>query len=213
MERTDFIENRIDVVKNIYTLYSYAKSSVAEDKEWALQRFRQGKWYVVEPFGNTLLFAPSRFVGYKNNTREKHASNSGDGTQTNSRFRELKLYKEITDEFLSEQFEYFMDTLGIEKDTAKFLIPNNCDIDDLKKTHKCYFICPTHCKGQKKDAWKSFLSKNIMAIGWNHTDYTNYTIDEIKKDYEDDSTAIGPFTLIKQIKEGDIVCCTNNNFG
>ncbi len=26
---------------------------------------------MVEPFGNTLLFAPSRFVGYKNNTREK----------------------------------------------------------------------------------------------------------------------------------------------
>ena len=72
MERTDFIENRIDVVKNIYTLYSYAKSTVTEDKEWALQRFRQGRWYVVEPFGDTLLFAPSRFVGYKNNTREKH---------------------------------------------------------------------------------------------------------------------------------------------
>ena len=69
MERTDFIENRIDVVKNIYTLYSYAKSTVTEDKEWALQRFRQGRWYVVEPFGDTLLFAPSRFVGYKSQSR------------------------------------------------------------------------------------------------------------------------------------------------
>lgn len=72
MERTDFIENRIDVVKNIYTLYAYAKSDIAEDKEWALERFKRGKWFVVEPFGNTLLFAPSRFVGYKNNTIEKH---------------------------------------------------------------------------------------------------------------------------------------------
>ena len=62
MDRTDFIENRIDVVKNIYNLYSYTQSSVAEYKEWALQRFKQGKWYVVEKFGNTLLFAPSRFV-------------------------------------------------------------------------------------------------------------------------------------------------------
>ena len=32
MVRTDFIENRIDVVKNIYTLYSYVKSTVEEDK-------------------------------------------------------------------------------------------------------------------------------------------------------------------------------------
>ncbi|MCB6719077.1 AAA family ATPase [Bacteroides fragilis] len=213
MERNDFIENRIDVVKNIYTLYSYAKSTVAEDKEWALQRFRQGRWYVVEPFGDTLMFAPSRFVGYKNNTREKHVFNHGDGTQTNNKFRELKLYKEVADDYLSEQFGLFMAKLGIEKDTSKFFIPYDLDIIDLKYQHKCYFICPTHCKGQKEDAWKSFLSQNIMTIGWSHTDYTNYTIDEIKQDYLDDTTAIGPFTLIKQIKEGDIVCCTNNNFG
>ena len=64
MERTDFIENRIDVVKNIYTLYSYTRGTVTEDREWALQRFKKGKWYVVELFGDTLLFAPSRFVGY-----------------------------------------------------------------------------------------------------------------------------------------------------
>lgn len=213
MERTDFIENRIDVIKNIYALYSYAKSPIVEDKEWALQRFKQGKWYVVEPFSNILLFAPSRFVGYKNNTIEKHKANHGDGTQTNNKFHELNLYKEMADKFLSEQFKHFMATLGIEKDSAKFLIPNNQDIDDLKKSHKCYFICPTHCKGQKENAWKSFLSKNIMAIGWNHTNYNNYTIDEIKQVYQDDSTAIRPFTLIKQIKEGDVVCCTNNNFG
>lgn len=213
MERTDFIENRIDVVKNIYTLYSYAKSTIVENRKWALQRFQRGKWYVVEPFGNTLLFAPSRFVGYKNNTREKHTSNHGDGTQTNNKFRELKLYKEISDDYLSEQFERFMAALGIEKDTANFFIPNDLDISDLQNQHKCYFICPTHCKGQKEIAWKGFLTQNLMSIGWNHTDYTNYTIDEIKQEYLDDQTAIGPFTLIKQIKAGDIICCTNNNFG
>ena len=31
MDRTDFIENRIDVIKNIYTLYSYAKSSMVKN--------------------------------------------------------------------------------------------------------------------------------------------------------------------------------------
>lgn len=213
MDRTDFIENRIDVIKNIYTLYSYAKSSIAENKEWALQRFKQGKWYIVEVFGNTLFFAPSRFVGYKDNTIENHKLNPGDGTQTNSKLRELKLYKEASDVFLTQQFEHFMITLGIEKDTAKFLIPYNYEISDLKKPRKCYFICPTHCKGQKENAWKSFLSKNIMAIGWKHTDYTNYSIEEIINDYTDDPTAIEPFKNIKDIKEGDIVCCTNNNYG
>ena len=213
MERTDFIESRVDVVKNIYTLYSYANSSEAEDKEWAIQRFSNGKWFVVEPFVNTLFFAPSRFVGYKNNTREKHISNYGDGTQTNKKLCELSLYKEMSDEYLSEQFECFMKTLGIERKVAKFFVPCNYDIDDLKRTKKCYFICPTHCKGQKEDAWKSFFSKNIMAIGWNDTDYTDYNMDEIMKDYPDDSAAKDAFTLIKQIEKGDIVCCTHNNRG
>ena len=213
MERTDFIESRVDVINNIYTLYSYANSSEAEDKEWAIQRFSNGKWFVVEPFVNTLFFAPSRFVGYKNNTREKHISNYGDGTQTNKKLRELGLYKEMSDEYLSEQFECFMKTLGIERKVAKFFVPCNYDIDDLKRTKKCYFICPTHCKGQKEDAWKSFFSKNIMAIGWNDTDYTDYNMDEIMKDYPDDSAAKDAFTLIKQIEKGDIVCCTHNNRG
>lgn len=213
MERTDFIESRIDVVKNIYTLYSYAKSDIEEEKEWALERFKLGKWFVVEPFGNTLLFAPSRFVGYKNNTIEKHTKKHGDGTQTNSKFRELKLYKEIADDFLSEQFESFIATQGIEKDTPKFLIPYNANIKDLQQQRKCYFICPTHCQGQKEEAWQSFLSKNIMSIGWNSTDYTDYNIDKIKQEYQNDSAAIRAFTLIKQINEGDIVCCTNNNQG
>ena len=213
MERTDFIESRVDVVKNIYTLYSYANSSEAEDKEWAIQRFSKGKWFVVEPFGNTLLFAPSRFVGYKNNTREKHISNYGDGTQTNKKLRELSLYKEMSDEYLSEQFECFMNTLGIEREVAKFFVPYNYDINDLKRTKKCYFICPTHCQGQKENAWESFFSKNIMAIGWNDTDYTDYNMDEIMKDYPDNSAAKDAFTLIKQIEEGDVVCCTHNNRG
>ena len=213
MERTDFIESRVDVINNIYTLYSYANSSEAEDKEWAIQRFSNGKWFVVEPFGNTLLFAPSRFVGYKNNTREKHISNYGDGTQTNKKLCELSLYKEMSDEYLSEQFKCFMNTLGIEREVAKFFVPYNYDINDLKRTKKCYFICPTHCQGQKENAWESFFSKNIMAIGWNDTDYTDYNMDEIMKDYPDNSAAKDAFTLIKQIEEGDVVCCTHNNRG
>ena len=52
-----------------------------------------------------------------------------------------------------------------------------------------------------------------MAIGWNNTDYSNYTLEEISKEYVDDAKAIMAFTLIKQIKEGDIICCTNNAYG
>lgn len=213
MERTDFIENRADVIKNIYTLYSYLGSNSEEERDWALNRFKQGKWYIVEPFGNMLFFAPSRFVGYKNNNIAKHTENHGDGTQTNEYFRRNRLYKISEDEFLSKQFNNFMLSIGIDKESAQFFIPYNQEISDLQSGHKCYFICPTHCSGQKEDAWKSFFEKGIMAIGWNNTDYSNYTLEEITKEYVDDAKAIAAFTLIKQIKEGDIICCTNNAYG
>lgn len=213
MERTDFIENRTDVIKNIYTLYSYLRSNSEEERVWALNRFKFGKWYIVEPFGNMLFFAPSRFVGYKNNNIAKHTEKPGDGTQTNEYFRRNKLYKISEDEFLSKQFKNFMLSIGIEKESAQFFIPYNQDISDLQSGHKCYFICPTHCSGQKEDAWKNFFEKRIMAIGWNNTDYSNYTLEEISKEYVDDAKAVMAFTLIKQIKEGDIICCTNNAYG
>lgn len=213
MDRSDFVESRIDVIKNMYTLYSYAKSESSIEKTWALERFKLGRWYVVEQFGDKLIFAPSRFIGYKNNTIEKHSVNHGDGTQTNNLFSNLKLYKEVTDDYLSDEFEKFMFSLGIKKSKAKFFIAYNLETSDLKRAHKCYFISPTHCIGQKEDAWKSFFIRNIMAIGWKDTDYTNYSIKMIEEDYTNDPTAIPAFTLLKHIQEGDIICCTNNAHG
>lgn len=213
MDRTDFVKNRIDVIRNVYTLYSYAKSDNIEDKNWAIQRFKQGHWYVVEPFGDLLLFAPSRFVGYKDNTRAKHMENPGDGTHTNSKFYELKLYKEVQNDFLVQKFQSFMKGLGIEKNTAKFFIPYDLDVSDLKCHHKCYFVSPTHCEGQKEIAWKDFLTKGIIAIGWKDIDYSNKSIEDIMQEYKGDADALSAFPLIKQIKSGDIICCTHNKHG
>lgn len=213
MDRTDFVENRIDVIKNVYTLYSYAKSNNIEDKDWAIQRFKQGHWYVVEPFGDLLLFAPSRFVGYKDNTRAKHMENPGDGTHTNSKFYELKLYKEAMSDFLIQKFQSFMKGLGIEKNTAKFFIPYDLDLTDLECHHQCYFVSPTHCEGQKEIAWKDFLNKDIMAIGWKDVDYSTKSVKDIMQEYQGDADALSAFSLIKQIKPGDIVCCTHNRYG
>ena len=125
MKRTDFIESRIDVIHNIYTLYSYANSSNEEDCEYAKQRYKQGKWYVVELLGGKLIFAPSRFVGYKDNTIEKHTENYGNGNDTNNLLtRELKLYKEVTgNKFLSDEFSRFVAQFGISKEHNNFFIP------------------------------------------------------------------------------------------
>lgn len=71
MDRNDFIETREDIVKNIKTLYSYLEGKVdSEHKDWAIQRMSQGRNYVIEVVDSQIYFAPSRFVGYIDNTME-----------------------------------------------------------------------------------------------------------------------------------------------
>lgn len=217
MERFDVAESRIDVVKNIYTLFEYAHSEDEEVRLWAIDRYKLGKWFVVEPFGNKLMFAPSRFVGYKNNDIEKHSEMPGSGTQTNDILGGSDFYVEVIDsnakEQLKQRFDDFMHCLGIEKTYANFLIPRDLSIKELFESHKCYFITPTHCEGENKVAWQSFREHDIMAIGWDDVDYSHMSIDDIKKGYEGDIDGIRAFSNIMQIKHGDIVCCKNNRYG
>lgn len=212
MYRTDFIETRTDVIKNIYTLYSYTKSDEKE-RMWALERFLKGKCFIVEPFGNTLMFSPSRFSGYKDNTWQKHCTMQGDGTQTNDNFRNLKLYKDEEDPWLTTKFEEFLDKFNLTRNEPKFFIPANINLNDLDSERHCYFISPTHCNGQKEAAWNRLRDKGIAAIGWEDDDYSDTPIEDIKKIYADQPKAAEAFSHMKQIREGDIICCTNNNRG
>ena len=212
MDRTDFIATRTDVIKNIYTLYSYTLSDENE-REWALERFMKGKCFIVEPFGNTLMFSPSRFSGYKDNTWQKHCEMRGDGTQTNDNFRNLKLYKDVEDPWLTMKFDEFLKRFDLQRNEPKFFIPANMNLNDLESERHCFFISPTHCNGQKETAWKSFRDKGIAAIGWENDDYSDVAIEDIKKIYADQPKAAEAFSLMKLIKEGDIICCTNNNRG
>lgn len=212
MDRTDFIETRTDVIKNIYTLYSYTLSDENE-RGWALERFMKGKCFIVEPFGNTLMFSPSRFSGYKDNTWQKHCEMRGDGTQTNDNFRNLKMYKDVEDPWLTMKFDEFLNRFDLQRNEPKFFIPANMNINDLESERHCFFISPTHCNGQKETAWKSFRDKGIAAFGWENDDYSNTPIEDIKEIYADQPKAAEAFSLMKLIKEGDIICCTNNNRG
>ncbi|WP_300847880.1 McrB family protein [uncultured Duncaniella sp.] len=213
MTRTDFIDCRADVIRNIHTLYSYAQSDDGDEREWAIDRYRQGRCFVVEPFGNKLMFGPSRFCGYKENTWEKQCEHHGNGTETNDRYLKLKLYQPEDDPSLTCEFDKFMDEFGINNVNPKFFIPSDGDLTDLYHLRKCYFISPTHCRGQKEQAWGSFLDKGIAAIGWTDEDYTDYTDEDIQSAYPDDYTAVKAFNTFRQIRPGDIICCTHNNFG
>ena len=135
MDENSYIECRKDVQENILTLYSYLQNEEEEYYyEWAKERLSQGRNFVVEAIDGKLYFAPSRFVGYKQNSLEKHENNSGkSGTETD---KELKRFYKLID-VESALDDYFIETLaqyGKAKTSWKFWIPKDSSVEELLST-------------------------------------------------------------------------------
>lgn len=92
--RTDFITSREDVFQNIERIYNYLENGAEDQKSWAQGIIRRGRVYVLEIINGQIFFAPSRFVGYKDNTYEKHTENHGNGNETNDQLEEF-YYKSV----------------------------------------------------------------------------------------------------------------------
>ena len=132
MDRYDFIETREDVIDNIKTLYSYLSNERDEETyKWATGRFKNGRIYVIEIINSHVCFAPSRFVGYKDNTRLKHQENHGDGNQTNDVLSEF--YQRVQDERLDNLFQKELSHFDLNAGSKKYWIPNGVTVEDILK--------------------------------------------------------------------------------
>lgn len=130
MDRNDFIETREDIVQNIKTLYSYLNGKVDnEHKDWAIQRMSQGKNYVIEVVDSQIYFAPSRFVGYVDNTMEKHDANPGNGTETDNKIKIF--YQKVQDVKLDALLQKAMSEYGIVVGAKKYWISKDTTVDDI----------------------------------------------------------------------------------
>lgn len=130
MDRNDFIETREDIVQNIKTLYSYLDGKVdSEHKDWAIQRMSQGKNYVIEVVDSQIYFAPSRFVGYVDNTMEKHVANHGNGTETDNKIKIF--YQKVQDVKLDVLLQKAMSEYDIVVGAKKYWISKDTTVDDI----------------------------------------------------------------------------------
>ena len=147
MDRFDFIETRDDVICNIKTLYHYLSDENDDNTyQWATSIFKKGKIYVIEIIDSHICFSPSRFVGYKDNTKEKHQKNHGDGNQTNNVLKSF--YQKVQDERLDVVFQKELSRYNLSSGTKKYWIPNDLTIEDIIKydNDKCMFM---NCKHDK----------------------------------------------------------------
>ena len=130
MDRNDFIETREDILQNIKTLYSYLDGKVDDEhKDWAIQRMSHGKNYVIEVVDSQIYFAPSRFVGYIDNTMEKHETNPGNGTETDNKI--MNFYQKVQDVKLDALLQKAMSEYGIVVGAKKYWISKDTTIGDI----------------------------------------------------------------------------------
>ena len=137
MERTDYIKKREDIISNIETLYSYLHGESGEDyKQWAIDRLRLGKNMVVEVINGHICFAPSRFVGYLNNTREKNEEKPGNGTDTDKVLKTY--YNKVLDCRLDFILHKELAKHGESCAEKKYWIYNETTVEDILKVEQVY---------------------------------------------------------------------------
>lgn len=137
MERTDYIQTHEDIISNIETLYFYLHGESGEDnKLWAVDKLKRGKNMVVEVIDGHICFAPSRFVGYINNTKEKHEENHGDGTDTDNVLKTY--YNKIQDGRLDFILQKELAKHGESSAEKKYWIYNETSVEDILKVEQVH---------------------------------------------------------------------------
>lgn len=216
------IKNKKEVLDNLYRLYKYSFSENQEEKDFYTRMLKKGWVFVAENIGGEILFAPSKFAGYSNNSNKTYFENKDNGADGRDSNKVLStLYgSEVTNDFLLEKLKTVCKNFGIDRNfetekTIRFYFDeHNVSRNDFKS----YFICPTHIGGAKPKAWTNFKEKEIASIGWNIPDYTGWEWEKVKeeivsKNYENQNEAIKSHSILYDMQVGDIICCTNNNHG
>ena len=113
-----------DVEKNLSILEQYRNSSQEDERNFYLKIIERGICFVVSNLDGQLVFGPSRFIGYLNNSREAHLANEQkDGRETNPRISKILGGLPEQDDTLEEEYKKFCEGLGITpKDTGPFRI-------------------------------------------------------------------------------------------
>lgn len=197
MERTDYIEKREDIISNIETLYSYLHGESSEDnKQWAVDKLKRGKNMVVEVIDGHICFAPSRFVGYLNNTKDKHDENHGDGTDTDKRIN--LYYQKVADERLDALMQAELSKYEEASANKKYWIPKDMTIEQLLSSSET----------QQKQYWIGRVTSDEY---WDVALSNNVWVTQQRYGHQKSSAVSGLLGCVRNVKAGDIIFLTYGN--
>ena len=197
MERTDYIETREDIVSNIRTLYSYLYGESGEDcRLWAIDKLKRGKNMVIEIIDNQICFGPSRFVGYVDNTKEKHEINHGNGTDTDNKMK--LFYQKVSDERLDALMQSELSKFDVSSGSKKYWISNDTAIEDIL----------SHSNVKSNRYWVARLSDDHY---WDVALDNNLWLMQQRYDIQANNIVTQLLSLVKEVKIGDVLLLTYGN--
>ncbi len=197
MERIDFIDTREDVIANIKTLYSYLNGDFGEAyKAWAVDKMKRGRNFVVEIIDGKVCFAPSRFVGYLNNTKDKHEQNHGDGTETDSVLRSF--YYKLADSGIDDIFQKELAKHNETSGQKKYWIPLDKSLEDILNASgfvsRKYWVA----RLTDDDYWDQALDGHYWLMQQRYGQQTTQTVTKLLR-------------LVSKVKEGDVLLLAYHN--
>ena len=112
------VENKNDLSQNVEVFENYLCEGSESESNRCRQLIKKGMCFIAYKVGNEVRFAPSRYIGYKNNTLKKHGAREKDGKETNVAINKI-LGASTTDEVLEKYYQKFCSNLGITPDNRK----------------------------------------------------------------------------------------------
>lgn len=217
----ELVTSRRQVIENVYNFNMYFHGN-ADDKKFFQKLLKLGWVFVAENVAGKLLFAPSKFAGYLDNSRDKYFRNKEEGADGRESSAAMNAFygKEIANSDLLKEFKAFLERYDVDRNfdtekSIKFLfIPDEV----FNSKHRSFFISPTHLSGKKREGWAAFLQRGIAAIGWDIESAEGRGWQDIESEiksrgYANQADAVDAYRVFLSIKPGDIIVSNNVNHG
>lgn len=102
-----------EISANIQTLDNYLTKKHEPEYSYALALVKRGTCFIAVKCGRSYKFYPSRFVGYAENTMEKHQNNTEkDGKETNPAISSILNENVSYDPELERAYKEYCENLG-----------------------------------------------------------------------------------------------------
>ena len=114
LNKVELVKSREDIKNNMQVIDKYLERKVDPEYSYALGLIKRGICFVVDDSSGRNRFYPSRFIGYAQNSRDKHDNNtSKDGKVTNPAITSILRMKPEPNLELAKEYREYCEYLGI----------------------------------------------------------------------------------------------------